>query len=127
MCVHAGVATESVCLSAKISSIALENKLATKSECGSESDCGDESEKDDESLHEAYKKMYAQWLKVCTSNRALNGEIHVLRDLNEKVEGKISKLEVLLVEKSKTLKTITSELEITQKSLRLLNNGSSHL
>ena len=34
--------------------------------------------------------MYAQWLKACTLNRALNGEIHVLRDLNEKAEGEIS-------------------------------------
>ena len=28
--------------------------------------------------------MYGQWLKVYASNRALNGEIHVLRDFNEK-------------------------------------------
>ena len=56
----AGVATESVCVSAKIGSVTLENKLATRSECGSESDSGDESEKDNESLHEAYQKMYAQ-------------------------------------------------------------------
>ena len=57
---HAGVATESVCLSAKIGSIALENKSATRSECGLESDYRDESKKDDKSLHEAYEKMYAQ-------------------------------------------------------------------
>ena len=71
--------------------------------------------------------MYGQWLKVCASNRALNGEIHVLRDLNEKPKGKISELETLLAEKTKTLKTVTSELERTQKSLRLLNNSSSKL
>ena len=116
------VATESVCLSTKTCSIALENKSATKSDCGLESDCGDESEKDNESPHEAYKKMYAQWLKVCDSNRALNGEIHVLRDLNVKVEGKIYELELLLAEKTETLKTVTVELERTQTSLILLNN-----
>ena len=71
--------------------------------------------------------MYAQWLKVCASNRALNGEIHVLRNLNEQVECNISELEVLLAEKTETLKTVTIELERTQKSLRLLNNGSSKL
>ena len=55
---HAGVATESICLSTKSGSIALENKSAAGSVCGLESDCGDESNKDNESLHEAYKKMY---------------------------------------------------------------------
>ena len=71
--------------------------------------------------------MYGQWLKVFSSNRALNDEIHVLRDLNEKAKGKISKLETLLAERTETLKTVTSELERTQKSLRLLNNRSSKL
>ena len=61
------------------------------------------------------------------SNCALNGEIHVLHDLNEKAKGKIFELETLFTEKTETLKTITSELERTQKSLRLLNNGSSKL
>ena len=120
----AGVVTDSVCLSAKTVSVALENK-SVKSEC--EFDCGDEYEKDDESLHEAYEKMYGQWIKVCSSNRALNGEIHVLCDLNEKAKGKISELEALLAEQTETLKTVTFELEKTQKSLRLLNNGLSKL
>ena len=43
--------------------------------------------------------MYTQWLKVYASNRALNGEIQVLHDLNAKAAGKISELEVLLAEK----------------------------
>ena len=63
---------------------------------------------------------------MCASNRALNGEIHVLRDLNEKAKGKVSKLETLLAEKTKTLKAVSSELERTQKSLRLLNNGQAN-
>ena len=71
--------------------------------------------------------MYTQWVKMCASNWALNGEIHVLHDLNTKAEGKISELELLLVEKTKTLMTVTSELGRTQKSLRLLKNGSSKL
>ena len=57
----------------------------------------------------------------------MNGEIHVLRDLNKTAKGKISELEMLLAEKSKTLKTVTLELKRTQKLLRLLNNGSSKL
>ena len=65
---RAGVATESVCLSVKLGSVSLENKTTTNNEYGLESDCRDESKKDDESLHEAYEKMYAQWLKVCASN-----------------------------------------------------------
>ena len=59
--------------------------------------------------------------------RALNSEIHVLCDLNAKAEGKISELELLLAEKTETLKSVTTELERTQKSLRLLYNGSSKL
>ena len=46
---------------------------------------------------------------MCASNRALNGEIQVLRDLNEKVEGKISKLEVLFAEKEKSLKSVATK------------------
>ena len=42
---HAGVATDSVCLSAKTCFVALEKKSATRSECDSESNCGDESKK----------------------------------------------------------------------------------
>ena len=85
-----GVATDYVCLSAKIIFVALENKSATRSECGSESNCRDEYEKDDKSLHKAYEKISAPWIKVCASNRALNSEIQVLRDQNEKAKGKIS-------------------------------------
>ena len=44
-----------------------------------------------------------------------------------KAKGKISELELLLAEKSKDLKSFTTELESTQKSLRLFNNGSSKL
>ena len=95
--------------------------------CHSESECGDESNKADDSLHEAYEKMYTQWLRVCASNQALNSEIQVLCDLNTKAKGKIYKLKVLLVEKDENLKSIVTELEKTQKSLRLLNNGSSKL
>ena len=51
----------------------------------------------------------------------------MLRNLNVKAKGKISKLEVLLVEKTKKLKSVTTKLERTQKSLRLLNNRSSKL
>ena len=40
-----GVATKSVCLSAKSSSVSLEKKLTTNSDYGSESNCGDEFEK----------------------------------------------------------------------------------
>ena len=65
--------------------------------------------------------------KICASNGALNGEIQELRDLNTKVEGKITKLELLLYEKSENLKSVTTKLERTQKSLRLFNNGSSKL
>ena len=36
-------------------------------------------------------------------------------------------VELLLTEKSENLKSVTTKLEITQKSLRLLNNGSSKL
>ena len=51
----------------------------------------------------------------------------MLHDLNAKAEGKISELELLFAEKTETLKLVTIELERTQKSLRLLNNGSSKL
>ena len=51
----------------------------------------------------------------------------MLHDLNAKADGKISELELLLIEKFGNLKSVTTELERTQKSLRLLNNSSSKL
>ena len=51
----------------------------------------------------------------------------MLRDLNTKVKGKISKLEVLRVEKDENLKSVAIKLERTQKMVRLLNNGASKL
>ena len=51
----------------------------------------------------------------------------MLHDLNAKVKGEISELEVLLAEKIENLKSVIIELERTQKSLRLLNNGSRKL
>ena len=67
-------------------------------------DCGDESKKDDESLHEAYKKMYGQWLKVCASNCALNGEIHVLRDSMRKPKVKFLNWKHCLLRKLRLLR-----------------------
>ena len=58
---HSGsIATDTVCLSVKSDSVAIENKVATSGLCDSDSDNGDESEKDDESLKKAYEKMYTQ-------------------------------------------------------------------
>ena len=121
------VAIDTVCLSVKSDSVAIESKVGTSGSCDSDLDSRDESKKDDESLQEVYEKIYAQWLKVCASNQASNGEIQVLRDLNAKAESKISELELLLTEKSENLNSVTTELERTQKSLRLLNNGSSKM
>ena len=121
------VATDSVCLSMKSNIVATDNKSATSSTCHSDSNSGDDSKKDDESLQEAYKKIYTQWLKVSASNQALNSEIQVLCELNPKAEGKIFELEVLLAKKVEDLKSVTTKLERTQKSLRFLNNSLSKL
>ena len=71
--------------------------------------------------------MSTQWLKGCALNLALHIETQVLRDLNTKIKGKISELEVLLAEKDENLKSIAIELERTQKMVMLLNNGTSKL
>ena len=44
-----------------------------------------------------------------------------------KEEGEISELEMLLAEKDENLKSVTTELERTQKLMSLLNNSSSKL
>ena len=121
------VTTDTIFLSVKSNSVATECKASTSHSHESDLDSGEESEKDLESLQEAYENMYTQWLKVCASNRAINGEIQVLRDLNEKIKGKISQLEVMITEKEKSLKSVAIELERTKKRLRLLNNGSNKL
>ena len=74
------VATDTICLSVKSDSSVIECKAKTSHSHESDLDNGEESKKDEESLQEAYEKMYTQWLKVCASNCALNGEIQVLRD-----------------------------------------------
>ena len=93
----------------------------------SKSDYGDDSKKDDESLQEVYEKMYTQWLKVYATNRALHSEIQELRNLKAKARGKVVQLKALLAEKDKNIKSIAIKLERTQKTLRLLNNGTSKL
>ena len=75
------VAIDTICLSAKLDTVVTDSKLATNSLCDSDLEYGDEFVKDDESLQEAYERMYTQRLKVCVTNRALNGEIQALRDL----------------------------------------------
>ena len=110
------VTTDYVCLSVKSDTIATNSKIASNSLCDSDLDCGDESEKDDESLQEAYEKMYTQWLKVCATNRALNGEIQELRDLKAKAEGKVVQLEVLFAKNDENLKFVAIELEGAQKN-----------
>ena len=47
------IATDTICLSTKSDTVAIDSKSATSSLCDLDSDCGDESEKDDESLLEA--------------------------------------------------------------------------
>ena len=57
----------------------------------------------------------------------MNGEIQELRDLKTKAKDKVVQLEVLLAKKDENLKFVAIELERTQKTLRLLNNGTSKL
>ena len=121
------VATNTVCLSIKSYTVATNSKTASSSLWYSDSDYGDESEKDNESLQEAYEKMYIQWLKVCATNRAMNDEIQELFDLKAKAEVKVVQLEALFAEKDENLKSVATKLERTQKTLRLLNNGTSKL
>ena len=107
--------------------VATKSKSETSSLCDSDSDCGVEFEKDNEPLQEAYEKMYSQWLKFCATNRALTSKIQELRHLKTKTEGKVVQLKALHAEKVENLKSVTTELERTQKTLRLLNNGTSKL
>ena len=72
--------------------------------------------------------MYTKRLKVCATNRALGSENQKLHNLKNKVEGKVQQqLEVLVTEKDEKLKSVTIELERTQKTLRLLNNETNRL
>ena len=82
----------------------------------------DESENDDVFLQEAYKKKYTQWLKVYATNHSLGSENQELRDLKNKAEGKVQQLEALVAKKDEKLKSVTIELERTQKVLHFLNN-----
>ena len=47
------IATDTICLSTKSDTTAIDSKSATSSLCDSDSNCGDESDKDNESLLEA--------------------------------------------------------------------------
>ena len=114
-------------MSIKSGTFATDSKTTSNSLCSSDSESGDESKNDDKSLQEAYEKIYTQWLKVCAINQVLTSEIQELRDLKTKAEGKAVQLEALLAEKDKNLKFIATELERTQKMLRLPNNGTSKL
>ena len=64
---------------------------------------------------------------MCITNHALGGQNQELRDLRKKADGKVQQLEALVAEKDENLKSVATELEITQKVLQLLNNGTNML
>ncbi|PON99332.1 hypothetical protein TorRG33x02_048750 [Trema orientale] len=87
----------------------------------------DESELNEESIRASYENMYSQWIRVVDQNRSLEGRNSALIQDKENSENKVQKLEALLAEKEAKLKEVSAELERTQKSLKMLNSGTSKL
>lgn len=87
----------------------------------------DELDLDKKELQEAYQNMYSQQLRVCAEKCSLESRYDALFKLNEKTNIKVQILESLISEKDKKLKKVLVEFERTQKSLKILNFGTSKL
>ena len=78
---------------------------------GIDSYSDEESEVDEEAWQDAYKNMYAQWLRVCDENCAFVSENAFLIDFKDKYEKKMQVLETLVAEKEDRIKEISTEIE----------------
>ena len=76
-----------------------------------DSDSVVESEIDEEVQKDAYKNMYAWWLRMVDENHALVSENAFLIDFKDKSEEKVHVLDKLVAEKEDRIKEISVELE----------------
>ncbi|XP_062087212.1 uncharacterized protein LOC133794053 [Humulus lupulus] len=80
----------------------------------------DDSDLDDESLKKSYKIMYEQWLKVCSQNRLMVSN-------NKKFVEKIEELEMIIASKNDEINSLSKEIDLLQKCVKMLNPRSGIL
>ena len=107
-----------------------ENFVVTDTKhCSIETDSDNfvEFETNEKAQQDAYKNMYAQWLRVVDENHALVSENAFLINFKDKSKEKVQVLKRFVVEKGDGIKDISTELERPQKNLKMLNSGSEQL
>ena len=93
----------------------------------SDLDSSDKEEPSTEDIQEAYQIMYENWLKVCKTNKSLKEKIVKLNKEKEVMKRAAVNYEFLASERERKIQQISIELTNTQKSLKMLNSGSTKL
>ncbi|GMN53948.1 hypothetical protein TIFTF001_023078 [Ficus carica] len=100
----------------------IDGKYYSDSECSS----GDEELSDNE-IEKAYENIYFKWVQLCKLNKKL--EVRVTELVNEKDSLKKAgaNYEIRVTGKDNKLQETRTQLEETQKSLKILNSGTAKL
>ncbi|GMN45039.1 hypothetical protein TIFTF001_014229 [Ficus carica] len=94
----------------------------------SKSDCSnDYDDLSFEDIQRAYKEMCDKLIQVCKINKSLEIHIDELRKENDVLKRAVINYEFLATEKERKLQETRLELENTQKSLKMLNFGTTKL
>ena len=87
-----------------------------------DSNIGDESDFGEGCFQEAYDNIYSQWLRICNENHSLVSDKNVFLDFENKADKKVQ-----VSFKEEKISDISSELERTQKNIKMLNFDSVNL
>lgn len=84
-----------------------------------------ESDLDEDSLRESNKKMYGEWIKLCSLNRSNLTLIKSLSQKNDKLESEAKLFEQEILKKNSKIYILKRELRLLKKNVMMLNPGSS--
>ncbi|KAH9743540.1 hypothetical protein KPL70_003341 [Citrus sinensis] len=93
----------------------------------SDSDISDIDINDKKAFHESYKMMFAKWEEVYNENVTLMTQVSNLLDDKAKLESEVIHYKSLLTDKDNQLLAVTTELDNTKKSLKMMSSGTQKL
>ncbi|KAH9779116.1 hypothetical protein KPL71_007601 [Citrus sinensis] len=93
----------------------------------SDSNVSDIDINDKKAFHESYKMMFAKWEEVYNENVTLMTQVSNLLDDKAKLESEVIHYKSLLTDKDNQLLAMTTELENTKKSLKMMSSGTQML
>ncbi|XP_024019584.1 uncharacterized protein LOC112091065 [Morus notabilis] len=87
----------------------------------------DGEELTDETIHEAYETMFNKWVLVVKMNKSLQERVDELIKEKDVLKRAVVNNEFWAVENEKKLQETRAESEHTQKSLKMMNSGTTKL